>query len=87
MTAADLLTDAGLLLRQHGVAVAIIDLVISELRYRYGGDEHYIHRIERQRRNEAIAADLANGLPPEVVAKRQKCSSNTVRRVRNEWQL
>jgi hypothetical protein len=57
MADADLLTDAETLLIQQGVAMGIVERVIAELRHRYGGDRPYIHRLERQRRNEAIAAD------------------------------
>jgi DNA-binding NarL/FixJ family response regulator len=87
MADADLLTDAETLLIQQGVAMGIVERVIAELRHRYGGDRPYIHRLERQRRNEAIAADLSTGLAVEAVAKRRGCSESTVKRVRNEWML
>lgn len=88
MPDADLLTDAEILLQQQGVAASIIERIIAELRRRYGGDRHYIQRLERQHRNEAIATDLSNGLPVETVAKRRGCSISTVRRAsRNEWPL
>lgn len=87
MADTDLLTDAETLLQQQGVAVSIIERIISELRHRYGGERHYIQRLERQRRNEAIAADLSNGLDTHAVAKRRQCSEATVRRVRDEWKL
>lgn len=87
MADADLLTDAETLLIQQGVAMGIVERVIAELRHRYGGDRHYVQRPERQRRNKAIAADLSNGLTVGTVAKRQNCTRNTVRKVKNEWML
>ncbi len=87
MADADLLTDAETLLIQQGVAVSVIERIIAELRLRYGGDRHYIQRLQRQRRDQAIAADLAQGLPTKTVAKRHQCGETTVRRVRNEWLL
>lgn len=87
MADADLLTDAETLLIQQGVAVSVIERIIGELRLRYGGDRHYIQRLQRQRRDQAIAADLAQGLPVGTVAKRQSCTRDTVRKVRNEWNL
>lgn len=87
MTAADLLTEAGQLLSQQGVADSVIETVIHELRWRYGGDRVFIQKIDRQRRNQAIAADLAVGMSPEVVARRRQCGSATVYRVRHTWQL
>lgn len=87
MADADLLTDAEILLQQQGVAASIIERIIAELRRRYGGDRHYIQCLERQRRNEAIVADLSNGLPVETVAKRRGCSPRTVKRIRDEWRL
>jgi DNA-binding NarL/FixJ family response regulator len=81
------MADAETLLIQQGVAMGIVERVIAELRHRYGGDRPYIHRLERQRRNEAIAADLSTGLAVEAVAKRRGCSESTVKRVRNEWML
>ncbi len=83
----DLLTDAGLLLSQQGVAEGVIEQVISELRRRYGGDRHFIPKIDRARRNAGIAADLAAGMTAETVATRRQCAPATVRRVRNEWRL
>ncbi|MFZ4791809.1 MAG: hypothetical protein ACOYMW_13125 [Candidatus Competibacteraceae bacterium] len=87
MTDPDLLTDAGLLLSQQHVAEEVIERVISELRRRYGGDRHFILKIDRERRNQGIAADLAAGLTDGAVAQRQKCARSTVQRVRNEWRL
>jgi len=87
MTDPDLLTDAGLLLSQQGVAAGVIERVISELRRRYGGDRHFIPKIDRERRNAGIAEDLAAGLPVKAVAGRRQCALATVRRVKNEWQL
>lgn len=87
MTDPDLLTDAGLLLSQQGVAEGVIERVISELRRRYGGDRHFIPRIDRERRNQGIAEDLAAGLPEQAVANRRQCARSTVQRVRNEWRL
>ncbi len=51
MTDPDLLSDAGLLLSQQGVAEGVIERVIGELRRRYGGDRHFIPKIDRTRRN------------------------------------
>lgn len=87
MTDPDLLTDAGLLLSQQGVAAGVIERVIGELRRRYGGDRHFIPKIDRERRNQGIAADIAAGLPVAAVAQRQQCARSTVQRVRNEWRL
>ncbi|MFZ4792300.1 MAG: hypothetical protein ACOYMW_15660 [Candidatus Competibacteraceae bacterium] len=87
MTDPDLLTDAGLLLSQQHVAEEVIERVISELRRRYGGDRHFILKIDRGRRNQGIVADLAAGLPEGAVAQRQNCSPRTVRTVRSEWRL
>lgn len=87
MTDPDLLTDAGLLLSQQGVAESVIERVISELRRRYGGDRHFILKIDRERRNAGITADLAAGMTAETVATRRQCAPATVRRVRNEWRL
>lgn len=87
MTDPDLLTDAGLLLSQQGVAEDVIERVIGELRRRYGGDRHFIPKIDRARRNQGIAADIAAGLPVEAVAQRQQCARSTVQRVRSEWRL
>jgi len=87
MANADLLTDAEQLLIRQGVAMGIVEIVIAELRRRYGGDRHYVQRIERQRRDETIAAGLSSGLPMETVAQRSGCSIGTVQRVKNEWML
>ncbi len=87
MTDPDLLSDAGLLLSQQGVAEGVIERVIGELRRRYGGDRHFIPKIDRTRRNQGIAADIAAGLPVEAVAQRHQCARSTVQRVRNEWRL
>lgn len=83
----DLLTDAGALLSQQGVAPEIVDRVIAELRRRWGGDRHFIPKIDRARRNAGITADLAAGMTAETVATRRQCAPATVRRVRNEWRL
>lgn len=87
MTDPDLLTDAGLLLSQQGVPADVVDRVIGELRRRWGGDRHFIPKIDRARRNAGIAADLAAGMTAETVATRRQCAPATVRRVRNEWRL
>ncbi|MCP5197004.1 MAG: hypothetical protein H6974_09495 [Gammaproteobacteria bacterium] len=83
----DLLTDCSVLLHQQGVAPTVIQQVIGELRQRYGGDRPFIRKIDRFQRDQAIAEDLSHGLPLETIARRWKCSRNTVRKVRDEWAL
>ena len=84
MFAPDLLTEAEHLLTQQGVAEGVIERVIHELRLRYGGDRPFIRKLDRDQRNQGIAADLAAGLPVEMVAHRRSCSPRTVRSVRHQ---
>ena len=83
----DLLTDARQLLNQHGVPEGVINTVLGELRRRYGGDKHFIPKIDRARRHAEIAEDVKAGLPITTIAKRQSCSRSTVRRVMDQWML
>lgn len=83
----DLLTDARQLLNQHGVPDGVINAVLGELRRRYGGDKHFIQKVDRARRHAEITEALKLGLPIVEIAKRQACTPGTVRRMISEWTL
>jgi DNA invertase Pin-like site-specific DNA recombinase len=84
---ADLLADCGELLTRYQVAPTIIQRVITELRYRYGGDRVFIPKIDRASRNQRIADGFHQGDSLSEIARNAGCSTSTVRRISQEWTL
>lgn len=83
----DILADCASRLIKAGVDSAVVVQVISDMRRTWGGDEVYIHQIDRDSRDKAISEALTAGLPMVEVAKKAGCHPVTVRRKKAEWLL
>ena len=83
----DVLADCATRLIQAGLDAGIVRRVIATLRQDWGGDRHYIAKVDRQCRDTAIRAQLQQGASIITVARQTGLSRETVRRAREEWSL
>lgn len=83
----DVLADCATRLIQAGLDAVIVRRVIAALRQEWGGDRHYIARVDRQDRDAAIRDKLQQGASITAVARQTGLSRETVRRAREEWSL
>lgn len=73
------------LLMTFRVEPSAIRTAIAETRKRYGGEQVYLRRIDREARDQVIQTALQSGTSPEGAAKVAGCSPATVRRRRSSW--
>ncbi len=83
----DLLSDTEDRLIHAGLDSITVRRVMLSVRHDNGGAMVYIHKDNREVRNQAISDALRSGEKTIDIAKKAGCSVRTVRRVREEWVL
>ena len=87
MVEPDILTIAQTRFIQAGFGREKVVSLISELRREWRGETVYIHSVDREARDSAIAAAVTAGQSQSAIAGKVGCHVSTVRRVKSEWNL
>lgn len=87
----DVLADCADRLIAAGLEAVIVRRVIGALRQEWGGERHYIAKLDRLERDANIRERLSHGESISAIATRIGISRNTVKKIRkirqDEWNL
>lgn len=87
----DLLADCAARLIAAGLEAVIVRRVIGALRQEWGGERHYIAKMDRLERDAGIRERLSHGESISAIVAQIGVSRNTVKKVRrvkqDEWHL